>query len=391
MIEAAMFIALGFLLAALLGFAILPAIYRRAVRLTQEAMKAVNPSTYAEVRSAQDYERAQHALAVLRLERALEQERQHAVTHRLEAGKLTAELIKQKTAHEEELQNLRQTLEAAAKEKATGKRARLTAELESTKRKLHETEQALAAAQAEVDVLKAKSDNANGWLPTADTMALATVTGLESQIATLHARLAKYEAGEITPDNLHLETRGEELKNIVKGLEAQLVDAETQFISAQAEVARLTLQLEATERPHDDVVERLERDLKWAEGEKARLTALTRDRERALVQAHSQILRLRQDLSKAPELASLHEDLVALAEKLAGGGKAATAPNQAVTESLNPASTDKRQSQTPISALVNKIVKSSQANADPSSQSKEAASAPKKAGRTSKDKKRDVA
>lgn len=418
MIEAAMYVALGFFMATLLGLAILPAVYRRAVRLTQEAMKAVNPSTYAEVRGAQDHERAQHALAVRKVERALDKERENAVTFRLEAGKLAAELVKEKSKHEAELKSLRQEFENE------GRQADQQAELETARHKLRETEQALAAAHAEAAVLKAKSADDSGWLPAEDTMALATITGLESQISTLKARLAKYEGGEIPSPDVHLDTGAAKLQNIVKDLEAQLVDSETQYISAQAEVARLTVQIETVDLPRDDVVERLERDLKWAETEKARLTALTRDRERTLLRAQNQIMRLRQDLNTTPALADLREELKELGKRIAdrdtgsGSKKAETAEKQAALESKTTAKPDngkpdapetnrtskrgkarktaspqgeQKPPQTPVSALVSRIVKSSQANAENEATPNSATASGKETGSDSKNKKRDVA
>ena len=422
MIEAAMYVALGFFMATLLGLAILPAVYRRAVRLTQEAMKAVNPSTYAEVRGAQDHERAQHALAVRKVERALDKERENAVTFRLEAGKLAAELVKEKSKHEAELKSLRQEFENEDRKKSEGRQADLQAELETVRQNLRETEQALAAAHAEADVLKAKSADDSGWLPTEDTMALATITGLESQISTLKARLAKYEGGEIPSPDVHLETGAAKLQNIVKDLEAQLVDAETQYISAQAEVARLTVQIETVDLPRDDAVERLERDLKWAETEKARLTALTRDRERTLLRAQNQIMRLRQDLNATPALADLREELKELGKRIAdrdtgpGSKKAETAEKQADGENeteakpnnRKPAATETdnsskpgkseetaaengQKARTPASALVSRIVKASQANAESKAAPNSPASSGKEPRAGSKDKKRDVA
>lgn len=423
MIEAAMYGALGFFIATLLGLAILPAVYRRAVRLTQEAMKAVNPSTYAEVRGAQDHERAQHALAVRKVERALDKERENAVTFRLEAGKLAAELIKEKSKHEAELKSLRQEFENEVTEKSKGRQAQLQAELETIRQKLHETEQTLAAAHAEADVLKAKSTDESGWLPAEDTMALATITGLESQISTLKARLAKYEGGEIPSADIHLETGAAKLQKIVKDLEAQLVDAETQYISAQAEVARLTVQIETVDLPRDDVVERLERDLKWAETEKARLTALTRDRERTLHRAQHQIMRLRQDLNATPALSGLREELKELGKRIVERDAGPVSENSGTVDKQAPAaknkttgkpdsrkqpsakadrtdkpgkarktvSEDQQTAPTPVSALVSRIVKSSQANAESDATPTSKTESKKKPDTGSKDKNRDVA
>lgn len=426
-----MFIALGFFLAMLLSIAIIPAIYKRAVRLTQEAMKAVNPTTYAEVRGAQDHVRAQHAVELRKVERALEQAQEDAAHFKTEAGKLTGDLIKQKVHFEAELETVRK--ERDDLELAKGKRARLVGELTKSREKLEETEQALAAARAEIDMHKEKdkekSQEEKAWLPGEDTMALATITGLESQIATLKAQLAKYESGEISTGDIDLMQDTDGLKVLVKELEGQLVDAETKYISAQAEVTRLTLQMDLEDAPRDEAMERLDRDLRWAETEKARLTALARERERALVRAQSQIRRLQQDLRAAPELKGLREDLLALGEKIAARSKPAAkrkgngakpadsaakeAPAPAKRRRTNaragaaaisaaakkangktPPDQDKAAGEAgasnpvPVSTLVSRIVKSSQANSE---QTDDTPSPGTKTKRLEKDKKRDVA
>jgi hypothetical protein len=432
-IEAAMFIALGFFLATLLSIAIIPAIYKRAVRLTQEAMKAVNPTSYAEVRGAQDHVRAQHAVELRKVERALEQAQEDAAHFRTKAGKLTGDLLKQKVHFEAELETVRK--ERDDLEKAKGKRAKLVGELTRSREKLEETEQALAAARAEIDMHKEedkeKGKDANAWLPGEDTMALATITGLESQIATLKAQLAKYESGEISAGDIDLTQDAEGLKDLVKELEGQLVDAETKYISAQAEVTRLTLQMDLADAPRDETMERMDRDLKWAETEKARLTALARERERVLVRAQSRIRRLQQDLRAAPELKTLRDDLLALGEKIAANSKpapkresnGAKAAGAETAEAKQEATAQAKRRRTParpgatsaaeekangkiqpdqgkatgeagtaepvpVSALVSRIVKSSQANSD---RTDETPSPDAKTKRVEKDKKRDVA
>ncbi|MEP0232183.1 hypothetical protein [Roseibium sp.] len=387
MIEAAMYIAIGFFLATLLAAAIFPAIYKRAVRLTKEAMKAVNPASFIEVRAAQDVERAKHALALRKAERLAETERQKSAQHRLEAGKLTTDMVKMQTAHAQELSALKAELEAA-QQKAGGRKARssaLAAELEKTRDRLAETEKALAAARADADLLK-KAEPVAAWAPTDDMVALTTITGLEAQIATLKGQLAQTENGartDQTPDPL-LQTNETELRAMVTRLEANLVDAETQYISAQAEVTRLSLILDQSKEPADDQIRELRRDLKWAENEKARLTAIVHDRERTLERARAQVGKLRQDLRAAPELATVRSELAALTARISSGGKPA-APGKAkptrtankpvsnkVASPSSPAAADQtakpasRPSDAAIAnanALMNRIVRSSRANA----------------------------
>ncbi|WP_196260472.1 hypothetical protein [Pelagibacterium limicola] len=67
-IEYVMFFALGFLVAGLIALAIGPAIWNRAVRLTRRRIEAATPVSLSEFRADKDKLRAEHAIAVRRLE-----------------------------------------------------------------------------------------------------------------------------------------------------------------------------------------------------------------------------------------------------------------------------------------------------------------------------------
>src|SRR6218665_1080040 len=71
-IENIMYFALGLLLASLVALAILPAIWRRAVRLTKKRIEAATPITMAEFRADKDQLRAEFALSTRRLEMNVE-------------------------------------------------------------------------------------------------------------------------------------------------------------------------------------------------------------------------------------------------------------------------------------------------------------------------------
>ncbi|MFD1695719.1 hypothetical protein [Roseibium aestuarii] len=358
-----MFVALGFCVAVLLGLAIMPAFYKRAVRLTRDAILAVNPASYAEVRAAQDFERAQHALALRKVERALDHEREVATRERAEAGRLRA-LAETLSRDLEETGN---KLKKQKKRKGDDTEAvpdTGTADqtaLADLRQRLDETEEALARTQADLDLARLRDggDDAD-WKPATDTMTLATITGLESQIATLKGRLAAYEQGQ-TPDETHsIEDVAElaEARAWASRLEADLVDAEARYISAQAEVTRLAVQLEQSTAPADEQQQTLQRDLKWADNETARLTALVRERERALKRTTSKLQRLRADLKRSPELAGLRADLLALSRGLLEqktGPQTSSAPEPTpVVEAPVLAS---------ASSLLGRIVKASIANA----------------------------
>jgi chromosome segregation ATPase len=71
-IENIMYFALGLLAAALIALAVMPAVWRRAVRLTKKRIEAATPMTMAEFRADKDQLRAEFALSTRRLEMNVE-------------------------------------------------------------------------------------------------------------------------------------------------------------------------------------------------------------------------------------------------------------------------------------------------------------------------------
>jgi chromosome segregation ATPase len=71
-IENIMYLALGLLIASLIALAIMPAVWRRAVRLTKKRIEAATPITRAEFRADKDQLRAEFALSTRRLEMNVE-------------------------------------------------------------------------------------------------------------------------------------------------------------------------------------------------------------------------------------------------------------------------------------------------------------------------------
>ncbi len=73
MIETAMYVSMGFLLACLLGLAVLPLVHDRAVRLTMRRVEAAVPLSLGEIQVEKDLLRAEFAMTVRRLELKVEQ------------------------------------------------------------------------------------------------------------------------------------------------------------------------------------------------------------------------------------------------------------------------------------------------------------------------------
>ncbi|MFC6657911.1 hypothetical protein ACFQEX_21775 [Roseibium salinum] len=317
MIEAAMYVALGFCTAGLIGLAILPAFYRRAARLTEEALRAVNPSSYAEVRAAQDQARARHAVELRRVERQLDSEREKAAKFLLDASTMKAE-IEQLKAHKDQVGELETKISEIEVDRQSIDL--LSGEVKTLREKLSEAEKALAESWSEAPATKAAPASSGGktyaeWLPAADTMTLTAITGLEAEVATLKARLAKYEpvvAGEVEA------ARDKAAKTRLAELEEELVDTESKYISAQVEVTRLSLLLDSANLTETELQQRLNAEIEKITHEKLRQESELKDKERALKRMSGQVDKLRNDLAGTPALAELRKELRALAASISG-------------------------------------------------------------------------
>lgn len=325
-----MYVALGFCTAGLIGLAILPAFYRRAARLTEEALRAVNPSSYAEVRAAQDQERARYAVELRRVETRLDKEREKAAKFHLEASQLRSEAEALKKEHESQLADAQAKLTAQSSDQHAVDM--LSAEVKTLKEKLSESEKALAASWTKSDEAPSSKDEApavsetddeRDWLPATDTMALATITGLEAEVATLKAKLARYEptvASEVEA------TLKDASKSRLAELEAQLVDTESKYVAAQAEATRLSLLLEAAGSAAAKPDKHLEEKLKQLSGEFARQQSALQEKERVQKRLVGQVQKLRADLEVTPELKDLRRDFRALSQRLSDASSITVTP-----------------------------------------------------------------
>jgi regulator of replication initiation timing len=73
MVEALMYVAIGFLSAVLAGLAVVPLVHNRAVRLTVRDLEGALPISMGELQAEKDALRAEFAMAVRRVELANEQ------------------------------------------------------------------------------------------------------------------------------------------------------------------------------------------------------------------------------------------------------------------------------------------------------------------------------
>ncbi len=87
MIEPAMYLGIGFLVASLFGLIFIPLVHARAVRLTMRRMEAATPLSMAEIQADKDQLRAEFAMSTRRLEMNVEQLKTKTTSQLAEIGK----------------------------------------------------------------------------------------------------------------------------------------------------------------------------------------------------------------------------------------------------------------------------------------------------------------
>src|SRR6201985_188002 len=152
MVEPAMYLAIGFLVAMLLGLTIVPLVHNRAVRLTTRRMEAATPLSMGEIQADKDQLRAEFAMAAGRLERSVDQLKHKTRSQLAELGKKTDAINRMKL----ELGEKNATIfSLEAREKAMKEQQRATEEEFTTKTEaLRQAERALADKQAELAGIK---------------------------------------------------------------------------------------------------------------------------------------------------------------------------------------------------------------------------------------------
>jgi len=113
-IENIMYFALGGLAASLLALAILPAVWRRAVRLTKKRIEAATPITMSEFRADKDQLRAEFALSTRRLEMNVEALRRRLSEQLRDINRKRSEVGAIKSERDTHLQQMRELEEREA-------------------------------------------------------------------------------------------------------------------------------------------------------------------------------------------------------------------------------------------------------------------------------------
>jgi chromosome segregation ATPase len=241
MVEPIMYLAIGFLLAMLLGLMILPLVHNRAVRLTTRRMEAATPLSMAEIQADKDQLRAEFAMSARRLEMSVDQLKHKTTSQLAELGKKTDAINRMKL----ELGEKNATIfSLEAREKAMKAQLRATEEEFSTRTEsLRQAEKALADKQGELAKL-------NTTLTDRSLMAESRqveLVALNTQIDALKGRVGEAEKDFATTQTRLERERGQseaatreltEARGRVENLSQRVTDLDRQLI-AQVKEAEL--------------------------------------------------------------------------------------------------------------------------------------------------------
>ena len=187
MIEPAMYLGIGFLVASLLGLIFIPLVHARAVRLTTRRMEAATPLSMAEIQADKDQLRAEFAMSTRRLEMSVEQMKAKTTSQLAELGKKTHSINRLKA----ELGEKSVTIFALeAREKALKDQMKATEDELSVKTLgLHETVRSLSDKEAEMARVSGELGDRTA---TADSQRVELIS-LKTQIDALKVRIGDYE------------------------------------------------------------------------------------------------------------------------------------------------------------------------------------------------------
>lgn len=330
MVQSILFFVLGFLTAGFLVLLIAPAVWRRTVSVTRQRVEAKLPMTPEEIRAGKDSLRAEHAMAVRKVEVQLKAAQEKVLAQAVELSRnrealklLNSDQVdKGRTVSELEAQGGGLREEVARREEQIkilgGKLAEAERKLDLHAHELEEAgrlfdEASLASSNRQIEIVSRESEM--GKL--SDDM-----SALRNQRKEIDRRLSELEAdNKAVRDALKSETkRAMDLDKKLERMVATLSDRDDKLERRENELARLREQLKAksaetavsAEAPSPAERERFE----------GRLTTLVRENKRLKGELLSQASRTDpaagQDAVLREQMHELAAEVVALTARLEG-------------------------------------------------------------------------
>src|SRR5579863_1333553 len=233
MVEPIMYLAIGFLVAMLLGLTLVPLVHNRAVRLTTRRMEAATPLSMAEIQADKDQLRAEFAMSARRLEMSVDQLKHKTTSQLAELGKKTDAINRMKL----ELGEKNATIfSLEAREKAVKEQLRATEEEFAAKTtSLRNAEKALTDKQSELAGIKTELNDRSVMAESRQVELVAVhaqidalknrVSDAEKEFNATQARLEQERNASETASRDLGEARGrvENLSQRVTDLDRQLI------------------------------------------------------------------------------------------------------------------------------------------------------------------------
>jgi chromosome segregation ATPase len=223
-IENIMYFALGLLAAGLLALIIMPAVWRRAVRLTKRRIEAATPITMAEFRADKDQLRAEFALSTRKLEMTIEALRKRMADQIADVDRKRADLGALKAERDQHGVVVGELEAREAKIRA--RLAELERDNTDLAQRLRMRERELSVRNEELDTMRngAGSKKA-GSLTAAEARLASAETRLNAILAETGeaAEKAGGQASQLLADKLSLDDELEVVRTKVAGVETTLL------------------------------------------------------------------------------------------------------------------------------------------------------------------------
>ncbi len=330
MIEPAMYLGIGFLVASLFGLIFIPLVHARAVRLTVRRMEAATPLSMAEIQADKDQLRAEFAMSTRRLEMNVEQLKAKSTSQLAELGKKSDAINRLKA----ELGEKSATIFALeAREKALKDQMKATEDELSVKALgLHETERSLSDKEAEMARL---SGDLGDRTATTEAQRVELIS-LRTQIDALKLRIGDYEH-----DIRKTEDRLDKERQEAAAATSNLTDERGKVENLGKRVAQLEQQLIAQTTEAELLGKRV-----------VELEGRANDQGRVLVEREYECDRLRTELENARRTGfHLREELASSGSQQRDFVKTLSSEKEVLQKELDLANTERSKMQAELAAM----------------------------------------